>query len=239
MASPRGTSCAGSIRGTACAGPARRLPARTASRASRQSSCGRWTKVPGSAQGDGTRDDLHLVGGRGRRPGGGQIRINGRWLAATQAQQTRIAVTKRAMDRAVAEAKRLDPRWRPRSQLTETVEGYIRANEANRLEAELKIYELTGRPPNLGPFAVEWLPIPPNGRALNSAERLRLDAIGQKYGCHGCGSTTNLTPNRHSVADHQIPTALGVPTRILPHCVHCSALQGSFVRGFLWRLNRD
>lgn len=131
------------------------------------------------------------------------------------------------MNRSIAEAKRLDSDWKPRAQTYETVEGFIQANEANRLEAELRIWQLTGRQPTLGPFAREWLTSPAPGLRLTESQRLQLDPIGRLYGCHGCGSVSNLTPGGHFVADHHVSRALGKPSRIVPHCVTCSAKQGA------------
>lgn len=174
-----------------------------------------------------------------RRGGGGQIRINGRSVPITPAQQTRLEVTGRVMRDSIAEAKRLDRNWRPRAQMFENVEGMIRANEANRYEAELWIFGITGRPPRPGPFAEQWLPSPPVGRHLTAEQQRQLDLIGRLFGCHGCGSISNLTPNGHSIGDHYVPRRLGVPERIYPHCVWCSASQGGLIGRFFERLRRD
>ena len=186
---------------------------------------GRWTRIPGYAQ-------VHQVSRR--RGGGGQIRIGGRWLPTTPAQEVRLQISVAAMRNAVRRAQLSDPHWRPRPQAYETVEGLLQANEAIRLQAELRLFELTGRPIDLGPFAREWITLAPGTTRLTAQQRRELDAIGQRYGCHGCGSKTRLTPNGHSVGDHQMPTALGRPTRIVPHCVDCSAKQG----GLIWALLR-
>jgi len=107
---------------------------------------GQWTDEGGSSK------PIRIAR---RRAGNGQVRVGSRWLSATSAQQLRMNITENAMRSAVREAKRLDPKWRPRDQWFETVEGQIRANEAVRLEAELRILELTGLQLRPGPFARE------------------------------------------------------------------------------------
>lgn len=203
---------------------------------------GQWTDAPGRAgrsdtDGDGANnpDDLvHLVGRRVARRGN-QIRVGDRWLEATPAQQLRAELSYKAMRKAVREAQTLNDTWRPRPQFYETVEGLIRANEATRLEAELYLYFQTGRPPRPGAFAHDWLTAPPSGLRLTAQQRRELDSIGQKFGCHGCGSTTNLTPRGHSVGDHQIPRSLGKADRIYPHCIYCSASQGGLINTYRQR----
>jgi hypothetical protein len=168
-----------------------------------------------------------------RRGGGGQIRINGRLVPITPAQQTRLEVTGRAMRDSIAEAKRLDRTWRPRPQMFESVEEMIQANESSRYEAELRIFALTGRVPRPGPFANKWIASPPPGSPLTAEQRRQLDLIGRLFGCHGCGSVSKLTRNGHSIGDHHIPRSLGVPDRIFPHCTFCSSSQGGLISNFL------
>lgn len=184
---------------------------------------GRWTHMPGYAQ-------VLPVSRRVRS--GGQISVAGKWLPITPAQQTRLEISKVAMNSAVARTRKIDPSWRPRPQAYESVEGYIQANESTRLEAELQFFRLTGRPVAPGPFAKEWIELAPGQTRISEWQRRKLDAIGQQFGCHGCGSVGNLTRNGHSVRDHQVPKAIGQPTRILPHCVYCSVRQGGIVRAF-------
>lgn len=140
------------------------------------------------------------------------------------------------MDLATANVRRIDPQWRPRPQWHETVEGRIQANEASRLEAELRMLELTGKYSPYGPFYGGRIPSPPPGKQLNAAQRREPDRLGQTFGCHGCGTKENLTKNGHSVGDHQISRALGLPTYILPHCMGCSNNQGGLISGYLRRL---
>ena len=212
---------------------------------------GQWTRTPGwardspagaaggSALATPFRDIVVPVGGRGRRVGSGQVRIGGRSLPATPVQQLRIRTTENARQKAITEVRKYDPNWKPRPQIYESVEGLIRANEANRVEAELRILELTGRNPHLGPFFGEWIPSPPLGQRLTMQQARKLDLIGRRYGCHGCGSNTNLTPNGHFVHDHHVPRSLGKPSKIVPHCVFCSARQGGLISALLKRMRDD
>ena len=194
-----------------------------------QPDAGQWTRVPGYAQ-------VHPVSRR--RSGGGQVRIGGRWHPITPAQEVRLQISTAARKDAVRRVQQIDRDWRPPAQVYATVEGQIRANEAVRLQAELRLYELSGRPIQLGPFAREWITLAPGQTKLTGQQRRVLDAIGQQYGCHGCGSIENLTPNGHFVGDHQMPRALGRSTIIIPHCVHCSNIQGGYVGALRGRLRK-
>jgi hypothetical protein len=208
---------------------------------------GRWTTVPGwagaladgsgqRAQGSESDNLVHLVGGR-RRSASGRIRVGERWISVTPAQQVRVDISLNAMRRAVNEVQKIDRNWRPRPQAYETVEGLIRANEATRVEAELRSWELSGRNPNLGPFFGEMVPGSGPGR-LTASQKQLLDEIGRKFGCHGCGSKTNLTPRGHFIGDHYVPYSLGTPTGVVPHCQFCSASQGGLLRALRWRMGQ-
>jgi hypothetical protein len=56
------------------------------------------------------------------------VRIGGRLLEATPAQHVRLAVSTARADAAVKRVREIDPAWRPRPSLHETVEGAITAN---------------------------------------------------------------------------------------------------------------
>lgn len=79
-------------------------------------------------------------------PGGGRgptsVRIGGRTLEATPAQAARYALAEaRARDR-VARVREIDPRWSPRPSIYETMEGAIRARQAEASEAQTQLAEL-------------------------------------------------------------------------------------------------
>lgn len=77
-----------------------------------------------------------------------------------------------------------------------------------------------------------WLP---PGRPLSAEQKRQLDLLGRMYGCHGCGSVSDLSLRGHSIGDHQTPNALGKPTRVYPHCVYCSASQGGLISRMIRR----
>lgn len=113
------------------------------------------------------------------------------------------------------------------------IEEAIRNNEAVRFAAELHIFRLTGKEPQPGPFAREWLIVPEADENFTPAHQRALDLIGQTHGCHGCGSVENLTPSGHSVANFFVPKTIGTPTIILPHCVGCNGRQGHLLQNYL------
>lgn len=175
-----------------------------------------------------------LVGGRDRTPPGTTI-VNGRLLRTTPAQQTRLAISHIEMEAALRAVARVDPRWRPRPQLTETVEGQIAANSAIAVEARMHLNVIARAKIGPGPFAKESIPAPAATRRLSSAEQRRIDEIGRQFGCHRCGDKNPKTPSGRFVGDHQIPWALGKSSLILPHCLTCSTAQGGMVRGITRR----
>lgn len=78
-----------------------------------------------------------LVSRRGPR-GGRQVRILGRLQTITPAQEVRLAISTSRMQEALRAVHRREPNWKPTSQIYETVEGLIRANEATTQEAMLR-----------------------------------------------------------------------------------------------------
>lgn len=91
---------------------------------------GQWTKVPGWARrpsaeerptstelwptgkpsnAEDWRDHLHLVGGRGRRNGNGQIRINGRFVPMTPAQEVRLRLSERELEAVLRAVRQMRP----------------------------------------------------------------------------------------------------------------------------------
>ena len=73
---------------------------------------GRWTKIPG---GDDAAPVIR-VGANSRRPsssGGRPIRRGDRIADATPAQLARLDASRLAMNSALADVRRIDPRWKP------------------------------------------------------------------------------------------------------------------------------
>lgn len=182
---------------------------------------GQWT-----AEGDGDRPIL--VSRRGPR-GSGQVRVLGRWQPITPAQEARLAVSTSRMQEALRAVQRREPNWKPTPQAYETVEGLIRANEAIALEATLRALQVRLPRTGIGPYAEEWIPAPATNRKLNRAEQTAIDRIGRTHGCHRCGIKTSGLRSGHFIGDHQVPSSVGKPSRIYPHCWWCSNSQGGFL----------
>ena len=142
-----------------------------------------------------------------------------------------VAAQARAHD-AIARVRELDPNWRPRPSVYESVEGLIRTYEAEAREAEVRIGELCRVGIGPGPFASESIPARGPSRDFTNQERAEIDRIGYSTGCHTCGTRVPGTIRGHFIPDHQLPTALNPsarPQRLYPHCVGCSRNQGLWI----------
>ena len=136
------------------------------------------------------------------------------------------------MRAAVQRVQRLDPTWKPRPSLHETVEGEIAANNGARREAETRYRELQGMGIGPGRFAVESQPARGSGRNWTAEEIRENNRIGRKHGCHTCGTRDPGQASGNFVRDHQHPNALildGRAQRIFPQCIVCSRKQGGYV----------
>jgi len=89
---------------------------------------------------------------------------------------------------------------------------------------------------NVGPFASGSIPARTSAQTFTAAERAAGNKIGNKTGCHTCGTTNPGTKSGNWVLDHQPPTALN-PTRrpqsLYPQCVDCSRAQGRAIAQML------
>jgi hypothetical protein len=187
---------------------------------------GQWTLVPGYAR-------VERVSRR--RAGASQIQVGGVWHQVTPAQQVLLAQSATARNIAVQAVRQLDPNWQPPVQVYSTPNGMIAANRAVEQAARLRIFEVVGGPMGIGPYAREWVPAPTSNRRLYKPERLEIDRIGRQFGCHRCGTRNPATPSNMFIGDHQVPTSIGTPARIYPHCFSCSASQGGMLRHYPWR----
>jgi hypothetical protein len=64
---------------------------------------------------------------------------------------------------------------------------------------------------------------------FTAAERVEINALGIKTGCHSCGSKDPGTKSGNFVPDHQPPSARNSPgssQRLYPQCIGCSRQQG-------------
>jgi hypothetical protein len=168
-----------------------------------------------------------------RRPRSGQpIIINGRLLEMSPAQATRMSMADMNLRAALARVREVDPRWRPTPQAYETIEGQIRSLEAQTAEANSRALVVKYPQTGPGPFAREWVTLPPNttGRRVTAAQRREIERIGREFGCHRCGSRNPGTPLDRWVVDHQSALKYEDVFRLYPHCATCSASQGGRVR---------
>jgi HK97 family phage portal protein len=88
-------------------------------------------------------------------------------------------------------------------------------------------------PPSVGPgpFAGDSVPAGDTPRPT-AEEQAQIDAIGDRSGCHSCGTMDPGTKSGRWVGDHQPPTSLNEdrrPQRYYPHCLKCSRTQGGHV----------
>ncbi len=80
----------------------------------------------------------------------------------------------------------------------------------------------------------EWTDGHP-GRDFTEDERAAVDEIGNRTGCHACGSKSPGTSEGHFIPDHQPPDSLpdhgatGLDFRFYPHCKKCATKQAGTV----------
>ncbi len=82
-----------------------------------------------------------------------------------------------------------------------------------------------------GRYADESVPARGPGPA-NAQEQDRLNEIGNRTGCHSCGTRDPETRSGNFVGDHQPPSGLNIsggPQRLYPHCMTCSSRQGAYI----------
>lgn len=135
---------------------------------------------------------------------------------------------------AIARIRELDPNWQPTPSAYESVEGRIRAYNAEAREAQTRASELASKGIGPGPFAGESIPARGPERNFTTTERDELNRIGSETGCHTCGTKIGGTPLGNFVVDHQPPSALnslGRVQQLYPQCLTCSLRQGGWIRG--------
>jgi hypothetical protein len=203
---------------------------------------GQWTSKGGHNAGsrdptirsDATPSNEWQVGARYASGRGPRV---GPPTPATQAQLFRLGAARTEALNAIRRVQEIEPNWRPQPSAYQTVEGMIRAYQAEAQQASQRYVELTYLT-GPGRFAAEWLPAPPPGQRLTSADQRRIDQLGAMHGGHICGTFNPGTRRGRFVGDHQIPTALGRPWRIFPQCLHCSNVQGGKVRALMNKKGR-
>ena len=104
---------------------------------------GQWTSSGGSAGGG----LVHLVSSRRQAV---QVRVGRSYQPATPAQSMRLANASAWARNARDRVREIEPNWKPRPSLMETVEGPIRALEAAAREADARYHDLTRSDPRFG-----------------------------------------------------------------------------------------
>jgi RHS repeat-associated protein len=83
-----------------------------------------------------------------------------------------------------------------------------------------------------GPNAGDSVPAGPSPRPTKEQQD-KINEIGNRDGCHTCGTTDPGTKSGNWIGDHQDPTKLnpdGQPQRYYPQCQGCSNEQGGRIR---------
>jgi hypothetical protein len=201
---------------------------------------GQWTDTGGGAStsqilSDATPESEWNPGsqyanmrGRGSVP----VRIGNRWFEVEGGQAVRLAAAQARQHNAIARVRELEPNWRPKPSARESVEGLIRTYEAEALEAEARLAELTRAGIGPGPFAGDSIPARGPGRDFSASERREINRILNQTGCHTCGTFDPGTIRRDAVPDHQPPTRWNPhrkPQRLYPQCLSCSRRQGFWI----------
>ncbi len=207
---------------------------------------GRWTDFGGRASNAGSREGTVLsdatsdggwnpgaqyaqAGPRGAR---GAILINGQRVQPTPGQAAALAVVEARAQSALRRVQDIFPEWRPTPSLYRSIEGRISALRAEAEQAEARIAEFQRYGILPGLFARESIPARGPDRDYRLSERRDINAIGNLFGCHTCGTVDPGTRLNNYVVDHQYPTALnpiGRPQRLYPQCATCSARQGGWI----------
>jgi hypothetical protein len=201
---------------------------------------GKWTSGGGSDTrivSDATPDNNWIPGAQYAqntpRGGRGLVRINGQWVQPTPGQAARLTVAEARAQDAIRRVREIDPSWKPTPSAYESVEGLIRAHEADAQQAQARLSELGRVGIGAGPFAGESIPARGPERDFTAAERREINRIGSETGCHICGTSDPGTPLRNFVPDHQLPNVLnsmGRAQHLYPQCLTCSLRQGWWAR---------
>ena len=139
---------------------------------------GQWTDSGGSGGGgrndprvlsDATPDNDWKPGAQyAQRRSGGGSRFGGQ---LTPGQAARLSAVEARAQEAIRKVREVDPEWKPPPSIYETVEGLIRAREADAEQAQARFLELQRNGIGPGPFAGELIP-----------------ARGPERGLHGRGT---------------------------------------------------
>ena len=178
---------------------------------------------------DATPDNEWIPGARyaQRRSGGGSS-----FGGLTPGQAARLSAIEARAQEAIRRVREVDPEWKPPPSIYETVEGLIRAREADAEQAQARFLELQRNGIGPGPFAGESIPARGPERDFTAAERREINRIGSETGCHTCGTLDPGTRTGNFIPDHQPRNALNSTARaqrLYPQCTSCSRHQGYWI----------
>jgi hypothetical protein len=107
--------------------------------------------------------------------------------------------------------------------------------KAEDVDGESSIGDTNGNVPSSvgpGPYAGESVPAGPSARPTKEQQD-KINEIGDREGCHTCGTKDPGTKSGDWIGDHQDPTKLnpeGKLQRYYPQCKDCSNQQGGRIR---------
>jgi RHS repeat-associated protein len=100
---------------------------------------------------------------------------------------------------------------------------------ASVVAKEAGVIKSAGSTLQLGKFAGESIAARSTARDFSKAEREALNEIGNKTGCHTCGTKDPGTKSGNYIPDHQPVSSLkevDEVQKLYPHCIDCSRKQG-------------
>jgi hypothetical protein len=163
------------------------------------------------------------------------VRIGNQTFQVEGGQAARLVEAQARAEFSTARVRETEPNWRPEPSAYETVEGLIRAYNAQAQEAQNRASELARAGIGPGPFARESIEARSPNTDFTAAERREMNRIGEAFGCHTCGTLNSGSLVGNFVPDHQPPTQLNPLSslqRLYPQCVSCSQMQGGMIRRY-------
>jgi hypothetical protein len=112
--------------------------------------------------------------------GSGLVRIGKEFVEPTHGQATHLDVAQARAEIAIARVREIDPKWQPRPSAYASVEGLIRAYEADAEQAEARLRELAAPLPPIIPTER-----PPAARERNDIARATARWLAQRWLAQG------------------------------------------------------
>ena len=213
---------------------------------------GHWTSSGGggddrTVMSDATPDNDWKPGAQyanGPRRGSVLVRIGRQWVEVEGGQAARLVEAQARAQAATARVRELDPNWRPRPSANryESVEGLIRAYEAEAQQAQARVRELE---------RLELPPTVPNNRPRSAGEWSRDDYLIEAYldepkTRSARWARAASTPKRgydiHHIVEQTSAEQDGFPRSVIDgpdNLVRIPRLKHWEINGWYGRLNRD